>query len=86
MIRAKNDKTMTKFVKVLPNQCLQCVTPSLMHVEMGNDQNGPWTKTAHSTGPKRPTATSKTAHADVQNGPRLGQKRPTEFLLFVSVV
>jgi len=36
--------------------------------------------------PKRPTATSKTAHADVQNGPRLGQKRPTEFLLFVSAV
>ena len=36
--------------------------------------------------PKRPTATSKTAHADVQNGPRLGQKRPTKFLLFVSDV
>ena len=44
---------------------------------LGNDQNGPWTKTAHSPGPKRPTwcqkrptATSKISHSLVKNGPQ----------------
>ena len=30
-------------------------------------------------GQKRPAATSKTAHADVQNGPRLGKNDPQNF-------
>jgi len=44
---------------------------------MGNDQNGPWTKTAHSPGPKRPTLMSKTARSYIQNGPWGCTKWPT---------
>jgi len=45
-------------------------------MQWGNDQNGPGTKAAHSPGPKRPTARSKTARSYIQNGPRGCPKRP----------